>query len=99
MRVFCCVLMKRMKVRKYFRGSGRVLAFVFIASVIWLLFDMAALRLSMSDNSSVLLLKQRVVEERLMMRSQTTKMTLGGRGGEGQRPAVGQSGRGVQTPA
>ncbi|CAL8267693.1 unnamed protein product [Lota lota] len=64
-----------MKIRKYFRGSGRVLAFVFIASVIWLLFDMAALRLSMTDNSSVLL-KQRVIEERLIMKSQTTKMTL-----------------------
>ncbi|XP_059896074.1 polypeptide N-acetylgalactosaminyltransferase 5 [Gadus macrocephalus] len=69
-----------MKIRKYFRGSGRVLAFVFIASVIWLLFDMAALRLSMSDNSSVLL-KQRVVKERLIMKSQTTKMTLERRGG------------------
>lgn len=38
-----------MKFRKYFRGSGRVLAFVFIASVIWLLFDMAALRISIND--------------------------------------------------
>uniref|UniRef100_A0A3Q2R149 Polypeptide N-acetylgalactosaminyltransferase 5 n=1 Tax=Fundulus heteroclitus TaxID=8078 RepID=A0A3Q2R149_FUNHE len=38
-----------MKVRRYLRGSGRVLAFVFIASVIWLLFDMAALRLSIND--------------------------------------------------
>ncbi|XP_067299377.1 polypeptide N-acetylgalactosaminyltransferase 5 [Pseudorasbora parva] len=38
-----------MKFRKYFRGSGRVLAFVFIASVIWLLFDIAALRISFSD--------------------------------------------------
>ncbi|XP_006872103.1 PREDICTED: polypeptide N-acetylgalactosaminyltransferase 5 [Chrysochloris asiatica] len=37
------------KVRKFFRGSGRVLAFIFVASVIWLLFDMAALRLSFSD--------------------------------------------------
>ena len=70
----------KMKIRKYFRGSGRVLAFVFIASVIWLLFDMAALRLSMSDNSSVLL-KQRVVKERLIMKSQTAKMKLAGRGG------------------
>ncbi|XP_051566293.1 polypeptide N-acetylgalactosaminyltransferase 5-like [Myxocyprinus asiaticus] len=38
-----------MKFRKYFRGSGRVLAFVFIASVIWLLFDIAALRISIND--------------------------------------------------
>ncbi|XP_053554291.1 polypeptide N-acetylgalactosaminyltransferase 5 [Bombina bombina] len=40
------------RVRKYFRGSGRVLAFIFIASVIWLLFDMAALRLSFNDINS-----------------------------------------------
>lgn len=31
------------------RGSGRVLAFVFVASVIWLLFDIAALRISIND--------------------------------------------------
>ncbi|XP_037379255.1 polypeptide N-acetylgalactosaminyltransferase 5 [Talpa occidentalis] len=37
------------KIRKFFRGSGRVLAFIFVASVIWLLFDMAALRLSFSE--------------------------------------------------
>uniref|UniRef100_A0A8C1R637 Polypeptide N-acetylgalactosaminyltransferase n=1 Tax=Cyprinus carpio TaxID=7962 RepID=A0A8C1R637_CYPCA len=35
--------------KKYLRGSGRVLAFVFIASVIWLLFDIAALRISMNE--------------------------------------------------
>uniref|UniRef100_A0A671S4S5 Polypeptide N-acetylgalactosaminyltransferase n=1 Tax=Sinocyclocheilus anshuiensis TaxID=1608454 RepID=A0A671S4S5_9TELE len=34
---------------KYLRGSGRVLAFVFIASVIWLLFDIAALRISIDE--------------------------------------------------
>uniref|UniRef100_A0A8C3CYX3 Polypeptide N-acetylgalactosaminyltransferase n=1 Tax=Cairina moschata TaxID=8855 RepID=A0A8C3CYX3_CAIMO len=37
------------KLRKLFRGSGRALAFVFVASVVWLLFDMAALRLSFGD--------------------------------------------------
>ncbi|KAJ6660848.1 hypothetical protein lerEdw1_017474 [Lerista edwardsae] len=37
------------KVRKFFRGSGRALALIFAASVVWLLFDMAALRLSFSD--------------------------------------------------
>ncbi|XP_063285692.1 polypeptide N-acetylgalactosaminyltransferase 5 [Pelobates fuscus] len=37
------------RVRKYFRGSGRALAFIFIASVIWLIFDMAALRFSFSE--------------------------------------------------
>lgn len=38
-----------MKVSKYLRGSGRFLALVFVASVLWLLFDMAALRLSLTD--------------------------------------------------
>ncbi|XP_052531587.1 polypeptide N-acetylgalactosaminyltransferase 5 isoform X2 [Tympanuchus pallidicinctus] len=38
--------------RRLFRGSGRALAFVFVASVIWLLFDMAALRLSFGDNGA-----------------------------------------------
>lgn len=56
-----------MKVRRYLRGSGRVLAFVFIASVIWLLFDMAALRLSINDVNSQLL-KERVVKEREVFR-------------------------------
>ncbi|XP_029315048.1 LOW QUALITY PROTEIN: polypeptide N-acetylgalactosaminyltransferase 5 [Cottoperca gobio] len=52
-----------MKIRRYLRGSGRVLAFVFIASIIWLLLDMVALRLSMNDVNSQLL-KERVVRER-----------------------------------
>uniref|UniRef100_H3A7G2 Polypeptide N-acetylgalactosaminyltransferase n=1 Tax=Latimeria chalumnae TaxID=7897 RepID=H3A7G2_LATCH len=37
------------KLRKLVRGSGRALALVFVASVIWLLFDMAALRFSFSE--------------------------------------------------
>lgn len=52
------------------RGSGRVLAFVFIASVIWLLFDMAALRLSINDVNSQLL-KERVIKEREIMKQQS----------------------------
>ncbi|KAM6307392.1 polypeptide N-acetylgalactosaminyltransferase 5 [Aegotheles albertisi] len=36
-------------VRRLFRGSGRALAFVFAASVVWLLLDMAALRLSLGE--------------------------------------------------
>lgn len=52
-----------MKVRRYLRGSGRVLAFVFVASVIWLLFDMAALRISINDANGQLL-KERVMRER-----------------------------------
>lgn len=56
-----------MKVRRYLRGSGRVLAFVFVASVIWLLFDMAALRLSINDVNSQLL-RERVIREKETMR-------------------------------
>lgn len=59
-----------MKVKKYLRGSGRVLAFVFIASVIWLLFDMAALRISINDANSQLL-KERVVRERGIFKQQS----------------------------
>lgn len=58
-----------MKVRRYLRGSGRVLAFVFIASVIWLLFDMAALRISINDVNSQLL-KERVIKERELFKQQ-----------------------------
>ncbi|KAM3861953.1 polypeptide N-acetylgalactosaminyltransferase 5 [Diretmus argenteus] len=63
-----------MKIRRYFRGSGRVLAFVFIASVVWLLFDMAALRISINDANSQLL-KERVVKEREVLRLQATRVT------------------------
>lgn len=61
-----------MKIRKLFRGSGRVLAFVFVASVIWLLFDMAALRLSFNDVNSQLL-KEIIVKERAAMKRQATR--------------------------
>ncbi|XP_076858663.1 polypeptide N-acetylgalactosaminyltransferase 5 [Brachyhypopomus gauderio] len=60
-----------MKLRNYLRGSGRVLAFVFIASVIWLLFDMAALKLSISDVNGQLV-KELVVRERELARRQRT---------------------------
>ncbi|KAK2108923.1 Polypeptide N-acetylgalactosaminyltransferase 5 [Saguinus oedipus] len=52
------------RIRKFFRGSGRVLAFIFIASVIWLLFDMAALRLSFSE------INTRVIKEDIVRREQ-----------------------------
>ncbi|XP_066432101.1 polypeptide N-acetylgalactosaminyltransferase 5 [Eleutherodactylus coqui] len=42
------------RVRKYFRGSSRALAFIFIASIIWLIFDMAALRFSFSETNNKL---------------------------------------------
>lgn len=66
--------MKMVNVRRYLRGSGRVLAFVFVASVIWLLFDMAALRMSINDVNSQLL-KERVIREKEMMVKQQSRVT------------------------
>lgn len=57
------------------RGSGRFFAFVFIASVIWLLFDMAALRLSINDANSQLL-KERVIQERELFRQKSKKSEM-----------------------
>ncbi|XP_061579600.1 polypeptide N-acetylgalactosaminyltransferase 5 [Cololabis saira] len=68
-----------MKIRRYLRGSGRVLAFVFVASVIWLLFDMAALRLSINDANSQLL-KERLLKERDLVRQQSRVTQLVRRG-------------------
>lgn len=70
-----------MKLRRYLRGSGRVLAFVFIASIIWLLFDMAALRMSINDVNS-LMLKERVIREREFAK-QKSKMSQVVKGGFG----------------
>ena len=70
-----------MKIRKYFRGQWEGCSpFVFIASVIWLLFDMAALRMSMGDasSSSSVSLKELVVRERLALKGQTTRVSRGG---------------------
>ncbi|KAM9032435.1 polypeptide N-acetylgalactosaminyltransferase 5 [Sarcophilus harrisii] len=50
------------KIWKFFRGSRRALVFIFVASVIWLLFDMAALRLSFSE------INTRVLKEDLIRR-------------------------------
>uniref|UniRef100_A0A3P8VQJ3 Polypeptide N-acetylgalactosaminyltransferase 5 n=1 Tax=Cynoglossus semilaevis TaxID=244447 RepID=A0A3P8VQJ3_CYNSE len=63
------------KVKRYLRGSGRFFAFVFIASVIWLLFDMAALRLSINDANSQLL-KERVIQERELFRQKSKKSEM-----------------------
>ncbi|XP_070831798.1 polypeptide N-acetylgalactosaminyltransferase 5 [Chaetodon trifascialis] len=68
-----------MKVRRYLRGSGRVLAFVFVASVIWLLFDMAALRISINDVNGQLL-KERVIREREAVKQQSRVTQLMKRG-------------------
>ncbi|KAJ3591907.1 hypothetical protein NHX12_007037 [Muraenolepis orangiensis] len=64
-----------MMMRKYFRGSGGVLAFVFIASVVWLLFDMVALRVSMTDTHSVML-KESVMSGRSAMRERSAMRSL-----------------------
>lgn len=68
-----------MKVRRYLRGSGRVLAFVFVASVVWLLLDMAALRLSINDVNSRIL-KERVVRDRELVKkhSRAAQLTKAG---------------------
>lgn len=66
--------MKMVKVRRYLRGSGRVLAFVFVASVIWLLFDMAALRMSINDVNSQLM-RERVIREKELMIKHQSRVT------------------------
>ncbi|XP_038278066.1 polypeptide N-acetylgalactosaminyltransferase 5 [Dermochelys coriacea] len=52
------------KIRKLFRGSGRALAFIFVASVIWLIFDMAALKLSFSEINTKVLKDEMIRRER-----------------------------------
>uniref|UniRef100_A0A8C5S323 Uncharacterized protein n=1 Tax=Laticauda laticaudata TaxID=8630 RepID=A0A8C5S323_LATLA len=43
------------KFRKVCRGSGRALALIFAASVVWLIFDMAALKLSFGESGAKVL--------------------------------------------
>ena len=62
------------KIRKFFRGSGRVLAFIFAASVIWLLFDMAALRLSFSEINTQILKEDIARRERVGFRVQSDQV-------------------------
>nr|XP_003922012.2 polypeptide N-acetylgalactosaminyltransferase 5 isoform X2 [Saimiri boliviensis boliviensis] len=64
------------RIRKFFRGSGRVLAFIFIASVIWLLFDMAALRLSFSEINTRVIKEDIVRRERLGFRVQPDQVKI-----------------------
>lgn len=64
------------KIRKFFRGSGRVLAFIFAASIIWLLFDMAALRLSFSEINTRVLKEDVVRRERIGFRVQPDQMKV-----------------------
>nr|XP_002667267.4 polypeptide N-acetylgalactosaminyltransferase 5 [Danio rerio] len=53
-----------MNFKKYLRGSGRVLAFVFIASVIWLIFDIVALRISFSDVNQDFKVREIILKQR-----------------------------------
>ncbi|XP_062933161.1 polypeptide N-acetylgalactosaminyltransferase 5 [Cynocephalus volans] len=64
------------KIRKFFRGSGRVLAFIFVASVIWLLFDMAALRLSFSEINTRIFKEDIVRREKIGFRVQPDQMKI-----------------------
>ncbi|XP_008839971.1 polypeptide N-acetylgalactosaminyltransferase 5 [Nannospalax galili] len=64
------------KIRKFFRGSGRVLAFIFVASVIWLLFDMAALRLSFSEINTRILKEDIMRREKIGFRVQPDQMKI-----------------------
>ncbi|XP_062908352.1 polypeptide N-acetylgalactosaminyltransferase 5 isoform X1 [Mobula hypostoma] len=53
------------KIRKLFRGSGRILGLIFVASIIWLIFDMAALRFSFTEINSKLSKEEFLRLERL----------------------------------
>lgn len=52
------------KLRKLCRGSGRALALIVVASVLWLLFDMAALQFSFSEVNTQVLKEAVVRRER-----------------------------------
>eukprot|EP00062_Callorhinchus_milii_P005735 gi/632946106/ref/XP_007888393.1/ PREDICTED: polypeptide N-acetylgalactosaminyltransferase 5 [Callorhinchus milii] len=52
--------------RRVFRGSGRVLGIIFVASVVWLMFDMAALRFSFTDSPGGKLSKKDLVRTRVL---------------------------------
>ncbi|XP_077436929.1 polypeptide N-acetylgalactosaminyltransferase 5 [Vanacampus margaritifer] len=59
---------------RYLRSSRRVLGFVFVASVIWLLLDMAALRLSIGDATSHLM-AAKVIRDRELVATRKEKVT------------------------
>ncbi|XP_007424508.1 polypeptide N-acetylgalactosaminyltransferase 5 [Python bivittatus] len=52
------------KIRKVCRGSGRALALIFAASVVWLLFDMAALKFSFGESNTKVLQEETARKER-----------------------------------
>uniref|UniRef100_A0A3B4EYU4 Polypeptide N-acetylgalactosaminyltransferase n=1 Tax=Pundamilia nyererei TaxID=303518 RepID=A0A3B4EYU4_9CICH len=90
--------MSIMRIRRYLRDSGRVLAFVFVASVIWLLFDMAALRMSLNEVNTELL-KERVIREKELFKQQlkATQHTRRGFKHPVQRMDWTQAGKGPHT--
>ncbi|KAI5773364.1 GALNT5 [Gulo gulo luscus] len=83
------------KIRKFFRGSGRVLAFIFVASVIWLLFDMAALRLSFSEINTRVLKEDVVRRERVGFRVQPDQMKILYSSIKEMKPPLRGHGRGI----
>ncbi|XP_059248733.1 polypeptide N-acetylgalactosaminyltransferase 5 [Mustela nigripes] len=83
------------KIRKFFRGSGRVLAFIFVASVIWLLFDMAALRLSFSEINTRVLKEDIVRRERVGFRVQPDQMKILYSSIKEMKPPLRGHGRGI----
>ncbi|XP_003224655.1 polypeptide N-acetylgalactosaminyltransferase 5 [Anolis carolinensis] len=52
------------KLRRLFRGSGRAFAFILAASILWVLLDMAALRISFSEINTRVLREERIRVER-----------------------------------
>ncbi|OCT61080.1 polypeptide N-acetylgalactosaminyltransferase 5 [Xenopus laevis] len=51
--------------RRYLRGSGRALAFIFIASVTWLLFDIAVLRITFNESNGKALQSEELMRREL----------------------------------
>nr|XP_014713757.1 polypeptide N-acetylgalactosaminyltransferase 5 [Equus asinus] len=84
------------KIRKFFRGSGRVLAFIFVASVIWLLFDMAALRLSFSEINTRVLKEDIVRRERVGFRVKPDQMKIIYSSIKEMKPSLRGHGKGVR---
>ncbi|XP_038645503.1 polypeptide N-acetylgalactosaminyltransferase 5 [Scyliorhinus canicula] len=103
------------KVRRLFRGSSRILAIIFAASIIWLIFDMAALRFSFSEINSRVSREELVRLERLrakvlqdqelhkMFRKRAGEVVVaaggGGRRAEGAKLARRRAAAGTRPPA
>ncbi|XP_060113294.1 polypeptide N-acetylgalactosaminyltransferase 5 [Heteronotia binoei] len=75
------------QIRKLCRGSGRALALIFVASVLWLLFDMAALRFSLGE------LHGGPLKEEVLRRERERGRAGPGPEGAREQPGVGALGR------